>query len=202
MVQELKLTSPQEFFHQHLISAMRSSHLVLSKEVEFYLVNLLCAFVNPERNLPEKDLDPLQTPLAILLQKAAEAPIEDRLKILRSLGDTSLYISGFFQDYFNRKTYNIDYFISVGTHAYSNASTLTRKLYRDVHFSSLFSSLAEKFPTIVEVVACISDDLGIAQDKDILAIYERWLHNRSDRLLNKLKEHGISPIALESKVKQ
>lgn len=202
MVQELKLTSPKEFFHQQLTSAMQSSHLVLSSEVEFYLVNLLCAFVDPERNFPEGSFDPLQTPLAILLQKAAESPIEDRVKILRSLGDTSLYISGFFQDYFNRKTYNIDYFISVGTHAYSNASALTKKLYRDDHFSALFNSLAEKFANIVEVVACVSDDLGITQDKDILAIYERWLHNRSDRLLLKLKEHGISPIALDAKAKQ
>ncbi len=196
----VNLTSPQEFFHAKVTSVMENNRLRLSQDIEFYLVNLLCAYIEPEKlNLADGDYDPLHTPLAILFKKATEVPPEESLKILKSVGDTSLYVSGFFQDYFNRKTFSMDYFITLGINAYANVSSITRQVHRDSHSSTLYEGLADHFSEIVEVLAYVSDELCIPKDRDILALYERWLQHKSDRLFNKLKEHGIVPIDFKNK---
>lgn len=199
----LNLTSPQEFFHNELKSALETSKITLSSDLEFYVVNLLCGFIVPENlNLSDGEYSPLNTPLAILFEKAVEAPLEERLKILKSVGDTSLYVSGFFQDYFRRKTFSLDYFVSVGVSAYTNVSNISKSVSKNRNDSKLYGTLAEQFTGIVDVVASMSDKLGEPKHTDILAIYERWVENKSHRLLKKLKEHGIIPIASSSKSKQ
>ena len=140
----LDFTSPQEFFHNELKSAQEASKKSLSQDLEFYVVNLLCTFIVPEKLvLSDGEYNPLNTPLAILFQKAVDAPVEERLRILKSVGDTSLYLSGFFQDYFNRKTFSLDYFVSVGVSAYSNVSNITRvsKNSKNSYFYNLFICL-------------------------------------------------------------
>ena len=199
----VNLTSPQEFFHNELKSALEATKITISSDLEFYIVNLLCGFIVPEKlSLADGDYNPLNTPLAILFEKAVEAPLDERMKILKSVGDTSLYVSGFFQDYFNKKTFSIDYFVSVGVSAYTNVSNISRIVSKNRHDPVLYGTLADNFAGIVEIVANMSDKLGEPKHTDILATYERWLDNKSDRLLNKLKEHGIIPIKSSSKDKQ
>ena len=199
----LEMTSPQEFFHKELNSILRSHKLTLSKDVEYYIVNLLCTYIAPEMlNLQDGDYNPLNTPLAILFEKAVQAPIEEQFKILKSVGDTSLYVSGFFQDYFNKKTFNLEYFITIGINAYENVSHITRNQTNRLQTSLLYEKLAVKFPQLVEIVAILSDKFGDTKDLDIVATYERWVENKSERLLKKLNEQGIIPIPRPSKKNQ
>ena len=105
------LQRPAEFFRSKVIKAAEQQEIVLSKEVEFYLVNLLCHFIDPDRYFKlDDDIDLFDTPLAFILKKALEAPPEKQLVIYKFLGDVSLYMSGYFQDYFNNKTFDINYF--------------------------------------------------------------------------------------------
>lgn len=198
----LNLTSPGEFFREQVVSALNEHNLSVSEHVEYYIVNLLCGFIAPEKMTGEEQFKILDTPLAFLLKRAIESPIDERVKILKILGDTSLYISGFFQDYFNRKTYNIDYFITLGIGAYSDVSVITRDRFRDHDFATLYEDLATYFPNIVEVVSHISDGLDTPKHKNILAMYERWVSKKSGRLFNKLREHGIVPVEVSPKTKQ
>ncbi|MBI2602513.1 MAG: hypothetical protein HYW48_05595 [Deltaproteobacteria bacterium] len=198
----LHLATPSEFFREQVVSALSEHNLSVSQHVEYYIVNLLCGFINPEKLTGDEQLNILDTPLALLLKRAIEAPVEERVKILKILGDFSLYISGFFQDYFNRKTYNVDYFITIGTNAYSHVSVITRTRFRDYDFASLYGDLATYFPNIVEVVSHISDKLETPKHQNILSMYERWVSSKSERLFNKLKEHGIIPIENNPKTKQ
>ncbi len=198
----LEMTSPQEFFHEELKLAIKSNRIHLSKDLEFYIVNLLCAYITPEKlNLSDGDYNPLDTPLAILFEKAVDAPLEERLKILKSVGDTSLYISGFFQNSFTRKMFTLDYFMSVGVSAYTNVSNLSKVLSKNSYHPILYDNLAKSFFDIVELVASVSDKLGEPKDMDILAVYERWTENKSERLRMKLKKHGILPLTISTKNK-
>jgi len=111
------------------------------------------------------------------------------------MGDTSLYVDGYFQDYFNRKTFDIDYYINMGQSAYENLSSLMKKRYADEHFASVYHSLSERFNTLVDVVAEISDSPGNNRaDDNLLAIYDRWNQTKSERLRRILEEAGIEPI--------
>lgn len=199
------LINPKEFFREKVSSAIGNQKLELNEEIEFYLVNLLCEFINPEKiNTVLKEIDILETPLALILKKALESPQqEDQIRLFKVLGDTSLYVSGYFQDFFNRKTYDIDYYISLGSSAYDNVSSLMRgSLGKDKQLPQIYHCLSHNFPVLVEVLAEVADLLGSSENANILALYDRWTKNQSERLRKKLKKSGIEPIQVSMKLIQ
>ncbi|MBP6217673.1 MAG: hypothetical protein KA436_03685 [Oligoflexales bacterium] len=197
----LHLTSPQEFFYQCVSSTVQKQNIKIEPNIEYYLVNLLCDFVEQDKIKNRcQDFDLFDTPLAFFLEKEREASTSERIKILKGMGDLTLYISGYFQDYFNRRSVGLNYYIDMGSQAYSRLSTIIRD--QDDNFSRIYAELAQNFPLLVDVVADISESLSPTKEtKDILFIYERWQNNHSDRLRKKLEEKGISPIP-SSKNKQ
>ena len=196
-------TNPAEFFREQISKAVENQRLDLNPEIEFYLVNLMCDFIEPSRLLvsdTEKEINPLDTPVALLLKRALESPPEFQLPIYKAIGDTSLYLSGYFQDYFNDKAFSIEYFIGMGSNAYQNVSRLKKDQFRDRSKSTLFCSLADNFKHMVEVVAEVSENLDWGKPSNLLSIYERWINNQSsDRLRRKLEESGIAPIPINLK---
>lgn len=185
---------PQEYFREKVLEAKSNLNLDVQDEVEFYLVNLLCEYINPSQ-LAAVDGSPLNfdTPLAVMLAKALDAPPHKRLKILKYLGDSSLYVSGFFQDYFNRKVFDIGYYIDLGSAAYNNVSSIMRELHGDEHFASMYQDMAEQFTSLVDVIAEVAQAHGADKPVDILAIYDRWTRSNSDRLARMLQRFGIVP---------
>ncbi|MCX6123632.1 MAG: hypothetical protein NTV34_02610, partial [Proteobacteria bacterium] len=91
--------SPEAFFRERITTASHKLNIPLADEVEFYLVNLLIEFIDPTQLNKEFGTDILATPLVLLLKQIGEAPETKRPAMYRRLGDTSLYISGCFQDY-------------------------------------------------------------------------------------------------------
>ena len=198
------LINPTEFFREKVTSAIGNQKLELNEEIEFYLVNLLCEFINPEKINSVLDEDILETPLALILKKALESPQQDeQIKLYKVLGDTSLYVSGYFQDFFNSKTYDIDYYITLGSSAYHNVSSLMRDgCSKGKQFPQIYHSLSHNFPKLVEVLAEVADLLGNSENANLLALYDRWTKNQSERLRKKLEESGIEPIPGNMKVAQ
>ena len=189
--------TPREFFHGKITEASRNLNVKLEEHVEFYLVNLLTSFIQ-KTTVSEADgdaeQDVLSTPLAFMLKRAIEAPVEKQPQLYRSLGDASLYVSGFFQDYFNRKTFDINYYMTMGASAYDQASSLTRGQSRDDVFHETMESLAKNFGQIVDVVAQASDSSSMNQDSSLLILYDRWNRSGSQRIRMLLEDKGINPI--------
>ncbi len=194
---------PQEFFREKITAAIAKQKVQVTDDVEFYLVNLLCEFIAPGKlETVSGEMNAFETPLAMMLKKALEAPPTTQLRIYKYLGDTSLYFSGFFQDYFNRKAFDINYYISLGATAYGNVSTLMRDQHSDEHFADMYGLLADNFRLMVEVVAEAAEMPGNVQPMDILAIYDRWNRTNSERLRRKLNEQGIIPLPTPYREKQ
>lgn len=198
------LMSPREYFHGKITEATKHLKVNLSDHVEFYLVNLLTTFVTPnEKTDSAEELDDLiSTPLAFLLKRAVEAPTEKQPQLYRRLGDASLYISGFFQDYFNRKTFDINYYITMGSSAYDQASTLSRGQSRDDGLQVTLDSMAKNFTQLVDVVAQASDSTAMQHDSNILILYDRWNRSGSERIRHLLEDKGIHPIKVPYKQAQ
>ena len=194
---------PQEFFREKVSLALAQQKVSVSQDIEYYLVTLLCDFITPEKMSPEKGkFKLLESPLALVLGDALEAPPDKQLKLFKFIGDTSLYLSGYFQDFFNRKTYDLDYYISMGSGAYGQASNLLRNIGKDPSLSQVYRELADSFAVLVEVVAEVSDVLGSGCDENLLALYDRWTRNQSDRLRRKLEDSGITPLPVNPKTPQ
>src|SRR5690349_18796728 len=109
--------SVNEFFHEAVTSALRKQHVDATGPTEFYLVNLLVDFM--------KARDVGEEPLALKLASLAEAPSGQRARGLKEIGDTSLYMSGFFADSLARKMVDVDYYVAMGGSAYNQLANLT-----------------------------------------------------------------------------
>jgi hypothetical protein len=196
--------SPREFFHGKIKDASRHLNVKLDDHVEFYLVDLLTKFVttdNIKGDGVESD-DMLSTPLAFMLKRAVEASSEKQPQLYRRLGDTSLYLSGFFQDYFNRKPFDIGYYINMGAAAYEQASNLTRSQTREDGLPETLDALSRNFTRVVDVVAQASDSTALHHDSSLLVLYDRWNRSGSERLREMLQEKGINPIHVPNKLAQ
>jgi len=191
---------PQEFFREKISNAAENQNITIDQNVEFYLVTLLCDFI--ERNKLETmtgNIDSINTPLAMMLKRALEAPPLERLKIYKYLGDSSLYISGFFQDYFNRKAFDISYYISLGASAYDSLGSLSKEYASDHKGKEVYSMLSNRFSELVEIVAEVSDSTTPDKPTDILATYSRWTETKSERLRKNLEKLGINAIPVSRK---
>ncbi len=200
----LQLTNPQEYFREKVTVAVSQLKMELDDHVEFYLVNLLCDFIDPTKVNAESagDFDIFEQPLAFMLQKALESPPSTQLKQFKSIGDSSLYVAGYFQDYFNRKAFDLSYYITVGANAYIQVSNLLRERRREDHFPKVYETMADNFQKLVDVVAEIADSHGNNDNNNILAIYDRWNRVKSERLRRILEKQGIHPIATPFKIAQ
>ena len=180
--------TPAEYFKDLVGSALSRRHLCTNDLTEYYLVDLLCRFVRPDRRIPF--YDDRSEPLALRLRRALESGGMEQRARLRNLGDFSLFTSGFFSDSRNRRSVDVDYYVSMGEYAYGSLGR------RDTDaFGEVFTELARKFVAYMDVLAEISDRTGAAGSTDVLRLYERWLRTGSARDGQRLAERGVVPNA-------
>lgn len=190
----LSTTSLREYFKDLLSGAMTSQRAPLGELTEFYLVDLLARFTEADAlyaRRPDGTLD--EEPLAFLLRKALEGDREQRVSALRKLGDNSLYVAGFFGDSLGRRLVDVDYYISMGGAAYGSLASLTRDGPSGGAFVGLYDELGQKFNTIVDLFAEISERVAVTTNKGVLRLYERWVKTGSERLTRLLAEQGVIP---------
>ena len=178
--------TPTEYFKDQVESALSRQQLRASELTTYYLVDLLCRFVQPGRAFPFSD-DP-DEPLALRLGRAlGSGGLEQRAR-LRNLGDFSLFMSGFFSDSLNRRAVDVDYYVSMGEFAYGSLSRRDADALGDV-----FSELSRKFVPFMDVLAEVSERSGGRSSVDVLRLYEKWLRTGSPRDGQRLIDRGIVP---------
>jgi len=184
----------QEFFKDSVADAMEKQGVAADDHTAYYVVNLLTLFARSEKLYDRRTDGPGPQPLALLLAEAASATDnQTRNLVLQRVGDTSLFVAGFFQDGFARKLVDVDYYIDIGGAAYGSLSESVRGTIRGRAFGAVFAELAEKFREFVDVLAEIRDSARSADDHDILRLYEVWLKTRSQRAARLLRSRGIEP---------
>ena len=181
----LQEQTPTEYFKDLIDSALVRQHLRASELTAYYLVNLLCGFVRSDRSVPFADNG---EPLALRLGRALESGGLEQRARLRSLGDFSLFMSGFFSDSFRRRLVDVDYYVSMGAYAYGSLSRRDEEAFGEV-----FAELAGKFVGFMDVLADVSERTGFASNADVLRLYEKWLRSGSARDGQRLVDRGIVP---------
>jgi hypothetical protein len=180
--------TPAEYFKDLIESALARQHLRANELTSYYLVDLLCRFVRPDRRIPFHDES--GEPLALRLRRALESGGMEQRARLRNLGDFSLFTSGFFSDSLNRRSVDLDYYVSMGEYAYGSLSR------RDSDaFGQVFTELARKFVAYMDVLADVSERTGPTASTDVLRLYERWLRTGSPRDGQRLADRGLVPNA-------
>lgn len=180
----LRNESPTEFFRELVESAMVNQRVSANAHTSVYVVHLLAGFADGSR--PPAGDEPLGARLAQSLQAAGCVQRTG----LRSVGDQSLFISGFFADSLSRSLVDVDYYIQLGECAY-------RSLARqgDGGLGEVFDELSDKFTTFVDVLGEVSERTSMSSNGDVLRLYEKWLRTGSRRSGDLLASRGIVPNA-------
>ena len=113
--------TPLDFFREQLERAMEHQKVSTSAFTQYYLVNLLAGCVRGEVPPSEPGFD--ETPLALLYARALQqSSRRDRARLLRAMGDTALFMSGFYADRVSRSLVDFGYYRTMGGFAYAEDS--------------------------------------------------------------------------------
>jgi hypothetical protein len=179
--------TPMEFFREQLEKAMEHQKVSTSAFTEYYLVNLLSACVHGD--LPPSEPGEGEAPLAILYIRAVQSSRAERTRLLRTMGDTALFVSGFFADSLSRGLVDLGYYKAMGGHAYARLSR------EDQGFGgNVFSELSGRFCEFADVLAEVSEASHLSTNKSVVRLYERWVQTGSRRAATLLAERGIAPV--------
>ena len=185
----------QEHFREAITAALTNQQVDAEEDTVFYLVNLLAHFTKAEHLFEPSANGTHIQPLALLYAQAVQTDrLEVRLRALRRLGDVALLISGVFSGYLNRKSVDIDYYIGMGSSAYSYLSDSTHSSIRVSVFNGIYAELSAKFKTFVDVLGEVGESSHLSSPGDVLRIYEIWARTGSLRAANKLRKMGLEPL--------
>ena len=185
--------SVHDFFRQILALALENQRRSVEQATELYLANLLGGFVQTESLLFRDENGTLQQrPLALLLKDAMDAEeTAARARLLRRLGDTSLFVSGMFGECLSRSAVDVDYYIEMGGRAYDALGDVAAR--RGVT-RSLWDELSEKFSQLVEVLNEVAERTLFNSDMGLVRLYEKWMKTGSARVGVMLREQGVPAI--------
>jgi hypothetical protein len=175
----LRRETAAEYFKELVEGALARQGIAAGELTSFYVVNLLTGFLRR----PAQDDG---TPLALRLGEALDAAGTRQREILKQIGDESLFISGFFPDSLQRRTVDVDYYVSIGGTAYTALSR-----YELDTFSPVFAELADNFVAFVDVLSDVSERASCGSNADLLRLYERWLRTGSRRSGELLTARGV-----------
>ncbi|HEX9241569.1 MAG TPA: hypothetical protein VF875_03915 [Anaeromyxobacter sp.] len=177
----------QEWFREMLADALSHRRFAIQEVTEFYLVNLLAGFLESERLfVEEEDGSIRREPLALILLRALGAERRARAAGLRRLGDTALFVSGFFGDSLARTNVDVDYYIAMGERAYGHLAELERG------HDDLFGELSSRFADFVDLFAEIAELSELRSNRGLVRLYERFLATRDARVAERLRERGVA----------
>jgi hypothetical protein len=177
----------QEWFREVVADALSHRRLEVQQVTEFYLVNLLAGFLARERLFVEEaDGTVREEPLALILLRALQADRRTRVASLRRLGDTALFVSGFFGDSLARTHVDVGYYIAMGERAYEALAETERGL------DDLYGELAARFPDFVDLFAEIAELSDLRSNRGLVRLYERFLQTRDERVAQRLRDRGVA----------
>ncbi|HET6440671.1 MAG TPA: hypothetical protein VFG59_21605 [Anaeromyxobacter sp.] len=180
--------SAREWFREVIGDALAHRSMRIQEVTEFYLVDLLASFLSRERLYVEQaDGTVRAEPLALILLEALRQDRQTRARELRRLGDTALYVSGFFGDSLARSAAGIDYYIAMGESAYGALATPDGRGKEDV-----FGELAGRFADFVDLFAEIAELSNLRSNRGLIRLYQRFLATRSERVAELLRERGVA----------
>lgn len=186
---DLVLATPREFFQERIEEACKRLRFQALPQSRHYLGQLLEHFMVSTNLFPvdEETGKSQRSTLAELYLRAQNTTPSIRQDLLKQLGDSSLYISGFFGDSLSRKIVDIDYYIDMGGSAYGALS----ETVPDEDAAKVFGEYSYRFAEFVDVLTYISQESLIQTNEDLLKLYDRYMATGSRLAEEQLADKGL-----------
>ena len=182
--------TPMVFFKEQLDKAMEHQKVSTTAFTEWYLVNLLTGCVGVALQ-PANEAGYDDTPLGVLYLRALHSSRHERLRLLRSMGDSALFVSGFFAESLDHKLADLGYYRTMGGRAYARLGDEMEPVFGP----ALFRELAERFLEFADLLAEVSETSRLTNNASLVRLYERWAQTGSRRAAVLLAERGITPVS-------
>jgi hypothetical protein len=181
----------REYFRETLQRTLQKQGLALTDTAQVYVVNLLTEFARSENVFAGTERGE-RFGFVDLLQRAQDSEPQEALRIYKHMGDSSLYLTGFFSESVERSSVPVDYYVSMGGSAYDAVARLMRPTAATS--SALFSELASRFEELVELLCAMSlhgDQSRKLDDGRVLGLVDRYRRSGRKEVLDALKSQGI-----------
>lgn len=149
--------SLQCYFFDQLTQLNKKSSSPLSNEAIFYSSLVMDRFGVTHHLFDNKEGKVSEKILGIKLMESVHLSKEKRKRELKDIGDTALFISGFFSDSLNRKIIDVKYYRDIGQAAYSKLNSLVPSFY-DV--DSFYVEFSRSFSHATFLIDLLSRELS------------------------------------------
>ena len=187
-------TNMREYFREALSVALRKKGVDVTETAQAYLVHLLAEFGRTDAAFAGVERGETQA-LATWLTRAQEASPDEAVRIYKHMGDSSLYLTGFFSDSVQSAPVPRDYYVSMGGQAYASVAGLMRS--HAATSAALFAELSDRFGDLVDLLCAMSlhgersvPSGSLSSDK-LLSLVERYRRTHNPEILETLKTHGV-----------
>jgi hypothetical protein len=189
-----------DFFRQSVETACRNQRVEASAAALTYVAGLLGDFVRPDASSSLHET--LDRSLTLMLDEALQTPPAERFEKLKTLGDGTLYISGFFGDHLEARGVNDGLVQSIGGLAYRTAAAMLRGPAGGADGSrawntvvDVYGELSSRFDVFVGVLAEVAESTSFSAKTSTgaLRLYEKWLRTGSLRVARALAAQGLVP---------
>lgn len=188
--------TPEAHFTEVVKEACLSRQIKTPPIVEVYLVRLLQHYLdsrNFHQPIQETNSEKPPETFAEMYLQAMNSDQAKKRELMRVVGDKTLYLTGFFGDSLQRKIVDIDYYIDIGSAAYSNLYALTK----EDSLSQVYKTFSKRFIDFVDVLNYVSEKSLVQADQNILRLYDRYLRTGSELAREKLNELGVVTLPKE-----
>lgn len=194
------LITPQSYFKEVLVDACDKRKINPAPFTMSYLVDLLGSFLK-SKSLFSVEADNgvrrRETLAELYLESQNVEAKKEKQRLLKRLGDVSLYVSGFFGDSLKKKAIDIDYYIQLGGVAYNHLAAIAPSDIEETYLD-----ISNNFTGYVDVLTLVSQKAFTQSNKDVLRLYDKYLKTQSKLARDQLIEQGVFDPALIKKLAQ
>lgn len=178
------LENPAIFFNTLVNEYLSKTGVNVSESVKNYLSELLQFYIFSDHlfSIDSSGRKQVKT-LAELYLNSYHSNISLKSN-LKKIGDTSLYISGFFRKSLKKKMVSVDYYINMGRQAYEGLSGFQG--------GELFEELAVRFPDLVFVLFQIRKKNQSDKYNDLLSMLDQYMETGCSQMAKDLIDQGIN----------
>lgn len=149
-------SSLQSFFFDKLQEVNKKSTRPASNQEIFYLSVVLDQFGESKKYFDEEEGKPREKMLGMKLLETSQQSEAQRKRSLREIGDTALFVCGYFHESLNSKVIDVGYYENLGQIAYRRLSNIIPQAYEVPKF---FECISERFNTLSNLISIISKDV-------------------------------------------
>lgn len=149
-------SSLQSFFFDKLQEVNKKTSRPVSNESIYYLSLVLDEFGISNKLYDEDDGKLKEKFLGLKLLECSHQPETQKKRSLREIGDTALFVCGYFYESLNSKIIDVGYYENLGQIAYKNLDNFIPQAYE---VPSFFENLSDRFSCLTNLVSIISKDV-------------------------------------------